>query len=245
MRHAVVLMAARETSAYIEEAMRSVRESAARVAGWHVTLLVAVDACEETALALRLLGEPHYWSPEHVGCFLLRNSLAALAGPGVDAFLPFDSDDVMLPDYLPSLLTVVTPDTMAGAARYEVGEQLEHASPPTVRLWRCVGGSCAIGAEAWRRLGGYWTAHRTAMDTELCDRARRAHIAWRAVDTPLFLRRRNPRSLTQSYRTTWGSAMRAAAVADIAQRKQDKSLIEIPLDTTPLTFWHPQWDGGA
>lgn len=236
MRRAAVIMTARDTVAYIDAAVTSVLASAAQVAGWHVHLLIAVDACEETSRQLLSLDRPHWYAQRRVGSFVLRNSLAAIAlmNDEVDVILNFDSDDVMLPLYLPALLEACPRDGLAGAARFEVGAQLEQEQPPRIKPWACVGGNCAIGIEAWRRLGGYWTEHWTAMDTELCDRARKGRMPWRAVETPLFLRRRNPRSMTQGYATGWGSALRAAAVGAIAARREAQQLVYVDPVTCAL-----------
>lgn len=248
MRRAAVIMTARDTAAYISEAVASVYASIAQVAGWEVQCLVAVDDCPETRHRLTLMGHAHWYSSTNVGTFVLRNSLALLAEGLYDTevILNFDSDDVMLPLYLPALLAAAAPDRLVGAARYEVGPALEQEHPPRIKPWACVGGNCAIGIDAWRQLGGYWTTHRLAMDTELCDRARKLGIPWRAIEAPLFLRRRNPRSLTQSYGTAHGSAQRAAAVADIARRRDDHTLVRVAQEDVALRYWVPlrslRWD---
>lgn len=241
MKRAAVLMTARDTAHYIGDAVASVYASIAQVAGWEVQLLIAVDDCPETRGRLMLMGHAHWYSESHVGTFLLRNSLALLAEGlyDVDVILNFDSDDVMLPLYLPALLAASAPDRLVGTARYEVGPLLEQEQPPRIKPWACVGGNCAIGIDAWRQLGGYWTGHQTAMDTELCDRAKKVGIPWRAVDAPLFLRRRNPRSLTQSYATAHGSAQRAAAVADIAVRRASPSVTHETQENVALRYWLP------
>lgn len=236
MKRAAVLMTARDTAAYIGEAVHSVYASIAQVAGWDVQLLIAVDDCPETRRTLTLLGHAHWYTTEQVGTFVLRNSLASLAG-AVDALVSFDSDDVMSPLYLAALLAAMQPDRLIGTARYEVNERLEHGYPTRTTAWACVGGSCALGIEAWQRLGGYWTAHRVGMDTELCDRARKAGLPWVAVERPLFLRRRNPRSLTQGFLTSFGSAQRQAALVDIETRRADRALVYVEPEMAPLRFW--------
>lgn len=239
MRTAVVIVAAHNTAHYIQEAIDSIRRSATRVGpGWQVDIRVGVDGCDATACALDAIGESYWWSPTNVGCFRLRNSLIALGA--ADVYLPFDSDDVMLPQYLPVLLEVLPKAGVAGVARFEVGPRLEQSVPPTVKRYAEVGGgNGAFSRAAWDQLGSYWTAHRGGMDLELMDRARKAGIPWAAVHTPLFLRRRNPTSLTQGPFTRRGTPMRTAALDAIATRAQDATCIHEPLATTPLS-WCPR-----
>lgn len=239
MRRAAVIMTAHNTARYIVAAISSVRDSIAGVApDWQVELRVGVDACPETAAALDAIGEPYWWSPVNVGTFVLRNSLVALAP--ADAYATFDSDDVMLSGYLPRVLAALAPGVhMAGAARYEVQEDLSHRTPPTVKAWCARDGSCLFTQQAWVTLGGYWDGHRAGMDTELMDRARKAGLTWAAVDEPLFLRRCNPTSLTQGPFTRRGTPLRTAAVAALAARKPDASVIHVVPTTTPLELRRP------
>ncbi len=78
-------------------------------AGWSADIRLGIDACPETMIAASRIRHPRlhtYYFPEHVGPYIIFNSLACSNPP--DVLVRFDAfDDVMLGDYLLSQLNEV------------------------------------------------------------------------------------------------------------------------------------------
>lgn len=184
---------------WIRKAIESIEKQLPRP-GWEYELRIGVDGCEKTSEILLELGEPHWYSPENVGPYLIRNSLI-LEAPA-DAYAPFDCDDVMKRSYLRDVLAW-TGTGIAGAGRTTVngdGRTLRRRS-------RFSGGVCIISQAAWEKLGGYrpWPM---AADHDLIIRAEKLRIRVKRVKEPLYYRRKHPTSLTQSPETKIGSPIR-------------------------------------
>jgi hypothetical protein len=158
-----------------------------------------------------------YYFPEHVGPYIIFNSLASSNPP--DVLVRFDADDVMLGDYLLSQLKEVgsasTPAIVQTWSIY-VDQELR---PVSARLasGKTTGrdgrrndasdGQFMMTSGVWQRLGGFqpWRCHG---DTEFMRRALWAGVSRKIVPAHLYLRRMHAASLTQSGETGYASGVR-------------------------------------
>jgi hypothetical protein len=193
-------MAARGASKWIGKALESIDFQEARP-GWEYSLRIGVDACPETSRTLTKAGRAHWYAREHVGPYIMRNSLVELEA--AEAYAIFDADDVMRPSYLRELLAGVGPDGISGGGRTQVREDGRIIR----RRAGYKGGVAIIAHGAWQRLGGYrpWPV---AADHDLILRARALQIPVRAINRSLYIRRVHPASLTQDERTGFRSELR-------------------------------------
>lgn len=115
-----VIVAAYQAPRWIGECLDSI-DSQEPLEGWSYETRIGVDCCVDTALALKARGTPFWWSPagtgadgqRGVGCYLIRNALIAKAP--ADAYAIFDADDVMEPNYLRTLLSIMGEGISGGA----------------------------------------------------------------------------------------------------------------------------------
>lgn len=227
MKRVAVIIAAYAAERWIVDCVRSVLHQKP-TAGWTYELRIGVDACPATSAALEAAGIPHYVARENSGAYVVRNSLIGLAPPA-NAYAIFDADDVMLPEYLHTLLAVSEGTAIAGGARVQVTERL---SPVSQAAQRFQNGVCLIPASAWSALGGY-RADRMASDDDLIHRARALGLPVCPHDAPLYLRRVHAESLTQAKGTALGSAARQAVRAEHARLRAMGELRVTPR-TVPL-----------
>lgn len=193
-------MAAFDAARWIEEAVRSIDRQKLRK-GWTHELRIAVDACEETSSRLLELGRYHWFSPDRMGPYVLRNTLIELEE--ADAYATFDADDIMEPVYLDVLLALAGRDAIAGSARKTIDPDGRVLS----RRSRYQHGVSVIGHDAWKKLGGFrpWMI---VADSELVARAKVLRIPVRSTRQSLYRRRRWPGSLTRAEATRIGSKVR-------------------------------------
>jgi GT2 family glycosyltransferase len=222
-----VLMSAWRAERWILAAVASVRRQAVPV-----DLRVGVDGCERTAEALRAAGEPFYWSPENVGPYLVRNSLAAVAP--ASHFLIFDADDVMDPDYVQRLTEVAGDDGLAGCGRrlWRDEDGPIPADPSGLRTAPFDTGRPTISAAAWKRLGGFGD-YRVSGDTDLWWRARDMGLPLRVLKSAHLTARLHPGSQMADPETCLTSPLRSAAFAEIFEGLVAGRLVVEPA-TVPL-----------
>ena len=226
-----VIMAAWNASRYILEALESIEQQKPRT-GWAYGLRLGVDGCEATSRFLIRAGVTHWWSPENVGPYVMRNSLIELAPCA--AYAIFDADDKMRDEYLAELLAWVGSDGIAGAGRTQVkadGTLLK-------RRTSYKSGVCIISHDAWKKLGGYrpWPM---AADYDLITRANKLKIPVRAVKKALYIRRVHSDSLTQRKETGFKSQQRvefASRARSLAKHAHNLKVFPV---TTPLELRAP------
>lgn len=197
-----VIVAAHKADAWIGECLASI-QSQEPLEGWTYEIRIGVDGCLETRDALRARNTPHWWSPVNVGCYKIRNAL--MAKGAADAYAIFDADDVMLPWYLRTLLAILG-DGIAAGARIGMDEHGNVGAEPTV--YPHLHGVGVFSAAAMRKLGGFrpW---RIRADADAYLRAKRLDIPiTKHNESPLFLRRSHPASLTNHPATAMKSRER-------------------------------------
>lgn len=196
-----IIMAAYRARPWIAEAIASI-DAQEPTPGWTYSLRIGVDGCEDTSRRLMELGRPHWYSPENVGAYVMRNSLIEM--DPADAYAVFDADDVMLPEYLRTLIGWSDIGKgIAGPSMYRIDEDGARIPGKQRYCW----GVALIRREAWAQLGGF-RAWPVAADSDLIRRARRLGIRIRAGATPLFERRVLAGSLTRATETGMESEMR-------------------------------------
>lgn len=203
MTVAVIVAAYQARADWLAQCLASIDASAATAPGVAVHVRIGVDGCAETAAHLEDLGRSYYWTPENVGAYILRNSLLRLAA--ADAHVIFDSDDVMLPAYLPLVLGALQRHAIVGPSRLDCAADLTDK-----RFFRYRHGVCAFRHEVLAKLGGY-QAERLGADVDFIARARAARIQPHITGEACYLRRRHDASLTKAPDTGFGSAARHQA----------------------------------
>jgi glycosyltransferase involved in cell wall biosynthesis len=229
-RPAAVVVAAYRATRWIGEALESI-DAQEPAPGWRYELRLGVDGCEETSALLRAAGRPHWYSPENVGPYVMRNSLITARPAG--AYAIFDADDRMGPGYLRTLLGTVR-DGIVGAARRQID-----ADGNVIKDFSAfAGGVAVISGPAWERLGGYrdW---RIAADHDLIVRAQRLRIAVQAVGEVLYSRRVHPDSLTRHPETGFGTLPRRQHKARAERLAQSSKNLYVMPATTPLELREP------
>jgi hypothetical protein len=202
MNVAVIIAAYQAPRDWLEVCADSVRLSAMAANLTGLDLRIGVDGCDQTAAALNADGDPFWWSPVNVGPYVMRNSLIALAP--ADAFVVFDADDVMLPNYLTEVLRLLRVYPMVGPSRIECDEHLNRIEFKPYRH-----GVCAFTPDVLAKLGGY-KGERLGADVDLVARAKTAGIQVVTAGA-CYLRRRHSASLTHAADTAKGSAAREEA----------------------------------
>lgn len=199
MKRCAVIMAAHMTPRWIMQAVESV-QAQEELEGWEYELRLGVDGCRNVRTILERRGAPFWWSSVNVGCYVLRNSLIELEP--ADAYAIFDSDDVMFPRYLATLLPWVEKGMIAGASRLNTRVDLKPINRAEYRA-----GVCVVPRERWEELGGY-REERVGSDVDLIDRALAQGIEVHRERTVLYLRRKRNGSLTQARDTGIRSLVR-------------------------------------
>ena len=227
MKTVAVVIAARQAVPWLRQCLESVAAQRLRPA-WRLRICLGVDACEATyqlAKQLRISGLEVVYFPEHVGPFVIFNSLACSLN--VDVLVRFDADDIMLRDYIGTQLdffqSASQPLITQTWSRY-VDQNL---SPTLARLASgkstsrdgvrrdASDGQFAMSHSVWRRLGSFrpWWCHA---DSEFLRRAEWADIPKIVIPSCLYLRRMHPASLTQSKTAGYVSGWRRYYALQVA-----------------------------
>jgi hypothetical protein len=222
---AVIVAAYQARPAWLAESLLSIGRSAI-LAEAEIDIRLGVDGCEPTFDSLNRHGVPCYWSPVNVGPYVMRNSLIALAP--ADAFVIFDADDVMLPEYFQIVLPALRTNALVGPARIECDEHLTHIERKPYRH-----GVCAFRADVLPTLGGY-KAERLGADVDFIARAASiGRVPYRTPE-PCYLRRRHGASLTHAADTAKGSAAREAARRRMERQRMRGQGVYVEPVVTPL-----------
>ncbi|HKD08960.1 MAG TPA: glycosyltransferase family A protein [Bryobacteraceae bacterium] len=219
MKTLSTIIAARNAAAWLPQCIASVA-SQRLPAGWRADIRLGVDSCPATLMAVSRIRHPRfhaYYFPEHVGPYVIFNSLAC--SYPTDVLARFDADDVMLGDYLLSQLNelgsasvpaitqtwsvYVDHDLHPVCARLASGKTTAQDG----RRSEASDGQFMMTSSVWQRLGGFqaWRCHG---DTEFIRRARWAGASRKVVPAHLYLRRMHSGSLTQADETGYASQIR-------------------------------------
>ena len=226
MNVAVIVAAYQTRAEWLDECLGSIEASADQTSVT-LDLRIGVDGCQQSATSLGDIEQPYWWSSVNVGPYVMRNSLIAL-GPA-DAFVIFDADDVMLPEYFPLVVHALRTYSLVGPSRTECTEAL---TPVEERPYRH--GVCAFRPDVLTGLGGY-QPERLAADVDFIARATRAGFHLHIVKPPCYLRRRHAASLTTAPRTGRESAERRKATHRM-ERQRLAGKVHVTPVTTPLEF---------
>lgn len=228
-----VIMPAYKSMAYIDEAIESLAAQTPRE-GWDYNLRLGIDGCpftREKVVTDETLGQ-FWYSEENVGAYVMRNSLIFIGLS--DVYMTFDADDVMLPEYISTMLRVVEEEEadIVGAAHYytEADGRLLGARPYQ-------GGVCTFTLRALNMLGGF-RSDRYASDTDFVFRARDAGLSVQSIRVPLFNRRIHDKSLTRGPGAPLHSPPRDAIIqAHNAMREEGHIHVVDPETVEHLTLF--------
>jgi len=227
MKTVAVIIAGRQAAPWLQQCLASV--AAQKLPhSWRLRILLGVDACESTFEAARRLSVPGVqvtYFPEHVGPYVIFNSLAFAHKS--DVLVRFDADDVMLDDYLRTQVELFQSSPRALITQtwsIYVDEKLR----PTCAMLACgktirpdgrrlagSDGQFAMSYSVWERLGSFraWWCHA---DSDFLRRAEWAGITKTVIPRFLYLRRIHAMSLTQSRDTGYLSGWRKHYAQQIA-----------------------------
>jgi len=226
MKVAVIVAAHQVRAEWLDECIGSIEASADQTSVT-LDLRIGVDGCQQTATNLGDIEQPYWWSPVNVGPYVVRNSLITLEP--ADAFVIFDADDVMLPEYFPLVVHALRTYSLVGPSRSECTETL---TPIEQRTYRH--GVCAFRPDVLTCLGGY-QPERLAADVDFIARATRAGFHLHIVKQPCYLRRRHASSLTTAHGTGRGSAARRQATHRM-ERQRLAGKVHVQPVTVPLEY---------
>jgi glycosyltransferase involved in cell wall biosynthesis len=258
MKTVAVIVAGRQASAWLQQCITSIAaQNLPR--SWNLHILLGIDACPSTmdaAKRLRIQGLQVTYFPEHVGPYVIFNSLASRSRS--DVLVRFDADDVMLGEYLRSQLETFPAKSVPFITQtwsIYVDERLRStcsvlANGKTTRPdgRRAAGsdGQFAMSQAVWDRLGAFraWWCHA---DSEFLRRAEWAGVRRSVIPSYLYLRRVHPQSLTQSKETGYISNWRKHYAQQIAAAVRRYSGGESPERVHPAVARHlgntPKWPG--
>jgi len=186
-------------------------------------IMLGIDSCEDTAQrALELVEQwPQlpvsvYWFPTHVGCYVIRNTLAELAQG--DYLHLFDADDIMLPDHIEHMAELA----QGGEYVLAASKVVEKGKPE--RTMVCHGVAC-VKRETLMRFNGFegWPC---GADSELIFRLAANGIRVTSSRKITMTVRKHAGSLTRRPDTGMHTKMRQKYKNECARRKK-----------------HPQWVG--
>jgi hypothetical protein len=214
-----VLIAARAAARWLPDCLQSIARQALPE-GWRLQIRVGIDACDETlafAKSVRMPTLEVRYFPEHVGPFIVFNSLA-YATPS-DVLVRFDADDVMLDGYLYQQLLVLGDPKLPKIVQtwsILVDPQLKPTSAELFDGSRtksdgkramATDGQFMMSRPVMETLGGFrpWWCHG---DSEFLLRALANGFTRSILSLHLYLRRIHPDSLTQSAKTGYHSELR-------------------------------------
>jgi hypothetical protein len=213
-----VLMSAYRAKRWLAEAVASIL-SQKLPWGWRLELILGVDACHETLLAARGIGDPRLViveMTENVGTYETLNALLDHARGSLVAVM--DSDDVSLPGRLSAGVQAMVQDPnlgiVAGAYR-NCDEKMNPTGPATAKVCH---GAMMARRSLYDHLGGYkpW---RCGADWDFFARADKTKFSTRLQDATFLHRRVHPSSLCQSPDTRPKSPAREMAFAEIEKEK--------------------------
>jgi glycosyltransferase involved in cell wall biosynthesis len=219
MPKALVIIAAKDAAAWLLQCVESIL--AQRLpSGWELGVAIGIDACPPTLAVATQFDTPSLairFFPEHVGPYVVFNSLAWAARP--DVLVRFDSDDIMLQGYLFEQIQLLDPSlgpTIVQTWSIYVDAHLRPYSatlangtltPSDGRRSQPSDGQFLMTSAVFERFGGFrgWLCHA---DSEFMQRAKWSRIPQKVVQKYLYLRRVHYGSLTASKKTGYHSRIR-------------------------------------
>jgi glycosyltransferase involved in cell wall biosynthesis len=219
MPKALVIIAAKNAAAWLSRCVQSIL--AQRLpSGWALGVAIGIDACPATLALATQFDTPRLvvrFFPEHVGPYVVFNSLAWAARP--DVLVRFDSDDIMLQGYLFEQIRLLernlTPTIVQTWSIY-IDAHLRPCSATLAdgtltcadgRRSQPSDGQFLMTSAVFERLGGFrgWPCHA---DSEFLQRAKWSKIPRKVVPKYLYLRTIHRESITVSRKTGYYSAIR-------------------------------------
>lgn len=223
MKTCAIIIAAYKAEKYIGQCIASVF-SQKPAPGWNYQLRVGVDGCQITNKILKI---PHWFSRTNVGAYVMRNSLIYL--DRADAYSYFDSDDVMLPDYLRKSLAALDRTGVVMTSKFNADCDLRPMKSCFEK-----GGAITYTHEALASVGGYYN-YRCAADTDVMFRLEMAGYGITVLPDPLYYRRIHRESLTKSKLTAYGSVYRKKSWAEMTARRE-QGIIKIKPTIVALEY---------
>ena len=228
MKRCAVIVAAWQAQSTILNCIKSIRAQYP-LDGWEYELRVGVDGCAATAAILQRNRIPFYHNKENVGTYIMANSLIAL-GPA-DIYTRFDADDIMLPNYLQTVIPVALQWGICHAGCKMLGKV-----KPRV-------GQVTMTAATLAALGGFAEA-RCHSDRDFARRAALAGLDIQGMrqdprlQAPLFIKGMGPKSLTHNPKTRYGSKYRKEIEAELGKLRE-AGQIKIEPKATELSRCQP------
>ena len=195
-----VIIAAFRAEFYIKETVKSIL-SQTLPDGWRLQLIVGVDGCKQTKLALNKLKDSRlhkYMMTKNMGTYTTFNTMMRYAEG--DIILRFDADDVMYE----GMLSAGIEEVLKGRGLI----QFKCKEFPKSSYVRIPHGILMFTRETWNKVGGFqpW---RCGADTYFIQAALYFSCSRKILDNKVYFGvRKGPNTLTSSKKTGFGSPYR-------------------------------------
>jgi glycosyltransferase involved in cell wall biosynthesis len=184
-----IIIPAFKTEKYILHTLDSIKKQNI-LDNFEIDIRIGVDGCEKTAEVLKNNKIKFWMSFKNKGVAVMRNSLLYLSP--ADLYMIFDSDDIMLDDYIfKNVITAVK----HGACRALAIRTDENLKSKKIGL-RAMG-AITITHQVLTQIGGYRN-YRIFEDKDFYKRIEGIGIDISYPSGGLFLRRTQPNSITQN-----------------------------------------------
>ena len=213
MKKIALIIAAYKAEQFIMDCVNGIR-SQEIPPGWNLETRIGVDGCPETSAVLSRLNIRHWYSPENVGAYLIRNALIYLSP--ADVYMYFDADDVMMPNYVRHNLACLKNHDVAMTGKIQCDAQLR---PKEKAGLVQSGGAITFTQRALEAVGGFYR-HRCAGDTDFMKRLEMAGFTICKSTTPTYYRRLHDGSLTRSGVTKYGGEYRKKVWAQMTANRE-------------------------
>lgn len=204
-----IILTAFESQDFIEETLDSIERQTYFQGNNEYEVLLGIDACEKTLQKVNAIRGKYrnlkvYMNAKNVGTFVTGNTLIKKAK--YDYVLPFDTDDVMRPEMVETLM-----QNLGDLVRFKMQN---FGGDNGVRCtWRI----SLIKKECFLKLRGY-RGWRCGADSDLVYRFEKC-FSVKQIPNVLFDRRVHPKSLTNAIRTNFKSQYRQLIISFVEDKR--------------------------
>jgi len=218
LKTCAIIIPTYKSEKYIKQCILSIQNQAIPE-GWEIDIRIGVDGCEQTAREIKI---PYYFSAENVGAYVMRNSLISLSP--ADCYMLFDSDDVMLSNYISETLKKIDiGHDVIMTAKINCDEYLRPLQSSKVEY----GGAITFTQKVIDKIGGFYSA-RCAADSDYLDRIKLYGFNIYEIRIPLYLRRKHSESLTRKPDTGMGSEYRRKVWLEMTEKRKSGNIFITP-----------------
>jgi len=124
MKKIALIISTYKNQNYIMDCVNSIKSQIIPT-GYEIDLKIGVDGCKKTSEVLSKNNIHHYYNDKNVGAYIMRNSLIALDPAEIYSY--FDGDDVMLDDYISTIVkNIESGEDLVMVRKIDVDENLKN-----------------------------------------------------------------------------------------------------------------------